>query len=174
MVLKWRLGCNIAGNRSTREFGELSGKQVVLEVPSSMVDNSKLINAQARPAGPAWNPRQGSDMLGVEHSFPKDSLNVWSSGMERMIRQVDCTNLPGSNGIVLRLRLLSFSKDCRRPSDCFFKKGLQSSRMVAPVAEPMEEQFNLDNKVKLIGDKGIVSVYHTNYSTLKNPRGMAA
>ena len=53
MVLKWRLGCNIAGNRSTREFGELPGEQVVLEVPSSVVDNSELIDAQARSASAA-------------------------------------------------------------------------------------------------------------------------
>ena len=113
-------------------------------------------------------------MLGVEHSFPEDSLNIRSSGMERMIRQMNCTNLPSGNGIILRLRLHPFGKDCRGPSDCFFKKGLKSSRVVAPIAEPVEEQFDLSNKVRLVSDKGIITVYHTNYSALKNPRGMAA
>jgi hypothetical protein len=174
VVLKWGLWCNVARNGSTREFGELPGEQVVLEVPSSVVDNSELINAKSFPAGSAWNPRQGSDMLGVKHSFPKDSLNVRSSGMERMIRQMNCADLLSSDGVILRLRLLPFSKDCRSPNDRFFKKGLQSSRVVAPIAEPVEEQFNLVDKVRLVGNKGIITVYHTNYSALKNPRGMTA
>ena len=29
----------------------------------------------------------------------------------------------------------------------------------------MKEQFNLDNKVRLVGNKGIVTVNHTNYGT---------
>ena len=66
---------------------------MVLEILSSMANNLELSNAQFRSAGTAWNMGERGYMLGVEHSLPKDCLNVRSGGMEKMIRQIDCTDL---------------------------------------------------------------------------------
>ena len=71
---------------------------------------------------------------------------------------MDHTDLLGCYGIIIEPGSPPISKDGRGASNGLFKQGLKCSRAVTAVSKPVEEQFNLDNEVRLVGDKGIILV----------------
>ena len=125
---------------------------MVLQISSAVVDDPESIDAKSVVVL-ALNTGEGTDMFLVEHDSPKDGLYILAGWIQRMVWHMEGTSgFVRCRGLGVELFILVISKDERDSSHGFFKDGSQSRGTVTLVAEPVEEEFDLFNKVSRVGD----------------------
>ena len=135
-----------------------------------MVNNPKPVDANV-PVTVVADLGEGTNMVLPEHNSSEERLDLltrWVQGVEGNVNIADgfvlCRQIqPGSHAV---------SKDDRCTGNGFFKEGFKQNRAVAPIAQSVKKEFNLGNKVKLVCSKSKITVYHTNYSALKDAGSM--
>ena len=74
-------GSKVTRNRIPWSFVELTGEKTVFQIPGSVIDNQKLIDAKGRASCIA-NPRQWANFSVVKHDRLEGRLNIWTSRVE--------------------------------------------------------------------------------------------